>query len=236
MSEPHSHHEEHEETWRFILGVQIPPRDLQLVATLSDDPKDPSSTVVFFYLAIMCAPITGEMLKESEPLRKWCNNQQSLDLDRDDVFTWSADGLFKHAPSAECVLWTHASIEQLTMPRRKARRAVVAMGDRLARILNNSCRAERSIELLFAIRQNNWMEEAPGTIGYSEAVGALAQLIRACRSVLLMGQLKYNISTFHYYHRSPHVSILDLVAMQNFGHLTFYTRTKTTTRRRTSIW
>jgi hypothetical protein len=45
------------------------------------------------------------------------------------------------------------------------------MGGKLAQILNNSCSTERSIELLFAIRQNNWMEEAPGTIGYSEAVG-----------------------------------------------------------------
>ena len=206
-----------------MLGARIPSRALQLVATISDHPHDPGKQRLYFYLAIMCAPITREMLKESEGLREWCNNQQEADTDGDATYTWSADGFYSRVASAKCVVWNHASIEQFSLPKSNARKAAIAIGTNLAQILKRICSGEASIELLFAIREGKWIDESPGAIGYAVAVGALAQLIRACQSALLLHQLTYELSDFEYPHRPPHVSVLDLVALQNFGTLLFYT-------------
>ena len=218
MSSTQGHYDE----WRFVLGARIPSRALQLVATISDHPHDPGKQRLYFYLAIMCAPITREMLKESEGLREWCNNQQEVDTDGD-TYTWSADGFYSRVASAKCVVWNHASIEQFSLPKSNARKAAIAIGTKLAQILKRSCSGEASIELLFAIREGKWIDESPGAIGYAVAVGALAQVLRACQSALLLHQLTYELSDFEYFHRPPHISVLDLVALQNFGTLLFYT-------------
>ena len=214
----------HEDAWKFVLGARIPPRALQLVATVSDHPHDGEKRRLYFYLALMCAPITTAMLEESAGLREWCNEQQDLHADDNKrTFTWSADGFYSRAASAKCVVYNHASIEQFTLPKSEARQASVHIGAQLAKIIKNSCAGESSIELLFAIREGKWMHESPGAIGFAVAVGALAQIVRACQGVILMSQLAYNLEGFEYFHRPPHVSVLDLVALQKFGSMLFYT-------------
>ena len=76
---------------------------------------------------------------------------------------------------------------------------------------------------VFAIREDRWVAENPGSIGYAVALGALAHIVRACQCAVLLNQLKFGLSDFSYYHRDPHIPILDLVALQNSGSLTFYT-------------
>ena len=214
----------YEDTWKFVLGARIPPRALQLVATVSDHPHDAEKRRLYCYLALMCAPITTAMLKESEGLRERCNEQQDLHADDNTrTFTWSADGFFTWAASAKCVIWNHCSIEQFSIHKSEARQAAVHIGAQLAKIIKKSCAGESSIELLFAIREGKWMHESPGAIRYAVALGALAQIVRACQSVILMSQLAYSLECFQYFHRPPHVSVLDLVALQNFGSLLFYT-------------
>ena len=214
----------HQDNWKFVLGARIPPRALQLVATLSDHPHDAEKRRLYFYLALMCAPITTAMLKESEGLREWCNEQQDLHADDNvSTFTWSADGFYSRAASAKCVVWNHASVEQFALPKSGARNAAVDICAQLSKIIQKSCAHESSIELLFAIREGKWVHESPGAIGYAVALGALAQIVRACQSAILMNQLAYGLGDFEYFHRAPHVSVLDLVALQNFGTLRFYT-------------
>ena len=214
----------HQDNWKFVLGARIPPRALQLVATLSDHPHDAEKRRLYFYLALMCAPITTAMLKESEGLRGWCNEQQDLHADDNvSTFTWSAGGFHSRAASARCVVWNHAGVEHIALPKGGARSAAVDIGAQLSKIIQKSCAHESSIELLFAIREGKWVHESPGAIGYAVALGALAQIVRACQSAILMNQLVYGLGDFEYFHRAPHVSVLDLVALQNFGTLRFYT-------------
>ena len=124
-----------DETWHFVMGLRISPRDLQLVAVISDSTDNPSESIVYFVLVVMCAPITNQMLHESKALREWCNVAK-LDLGRnDEAFTWSADGTFNGVASSKCVLWTHSSIEQLVMPKARATKAVLSLGNKLARTL-----------------------------------------------------------------------------------------------------
>ena len=211
------------ETWHFVMGLRISPRDLQLVAVISDNAEDPSESIVYFVLVVMCAPITNQMLHESKALRDWCNDAK-LDIGRnDEAFTWSADGTFNGVASSRCVLWTHSSIEQLVMPKARATKAVHSLGNKLARTLRSCCNGMGDIELLFEIKSNRWQTDHPGTIGHTETVGALKYLVDACRSILMLGQLDNQISSYHYTTREPHVSVLDLVALQLFGQLRFYT-------------
>ena len=162
MSEQNPHHTE--EIWKFILSVQIPTRSLQLVVKISDDPKDQANSIVFFYFAVMCAPITKEMLKASEPLQAWCTGQD-LNLEVESVaYTWSADGHFKKAVSYGCVLWSHASIEQFTLPRRNAHTAALRIGSRLAKIMKGSCGTSENVELLFDVHGGDWLPHGTGAI------------------------------------------------------------------------
>ena len=140
------------------MGLRIPPRALQLVAIISDNPNNRRESIVYFYLTVMCAPITAQMLQQSKALRAWCNDAK-LDIGRDDeAFTWSADGTFNGVASSKCVLWTHSSLEQVVMPKSNAPKAVRTLGRKLARTLRSCCDGMGEIELLFEIK---------GTLGKS---------------------------------------------------------------------
>ena len=216
-------HDDHAETWHFVMGLRIPPRALQLVAIISDNPNNRRESIVYFYLTVMCAPITAQMLQQSKALRAWCNDAK-LDIGRDDeAFTWSADGTFNSVASSKCVLWTHSSLEQVVMPKSNAPKAVRTLGRKLARTLRSCCDGMGEIELLFEIKGNPWQEQHPATIGYTETVGALKYIVEACQGQLMLGQLDNQIASYHYSTRNPHVSVLDLAMLQLFGNLRFYT-------------
>ena len=204
------------------MGLRISPRDLQLVAVISDT-DNPRESIVYFVLVVMCTPITNQMLHESKALREWCNVAK-LDLGRnDEAFTWSADGTFNGVASSKCVLWTHSSIEQLVMPKARATKAVLSLGSKLARTMRSCCNGMNDIELLFEIKANHWQTGHPATIGHTETVGALKYIVNTCQSILMLGQLDNQISSYHYKTREPHVSVLDLAVLQLFGQLRFYT-------------
>ena len=215
------------EQWKFLLGLEHPPRSLQLVAKISADPHDTKSSHVYLYLAILCTPLTTKLLNESEALREWCNDKDvdhKVDHDTEEAFTRSADGTFRRVKcSGSCVIWNHVSIDTFTAPTDKARVAALAIGGKLAKILGASCGSEKTVTLLFAIREGKWISEQPGSLGYAVALGALAHLVKACQSTVLLSQLRYGLSDFKYYHRDPHISVLDLVAAQMLGTLSFYT-------------
>ena len=212
----------HQDDWKFVLGVRIPPRALQLVVVISDHPQDPGKQRLYFYFAVMCAPITTRMLRESEDLQEWCNERPDMDAADDKrTFTWSADGFYTKAPSASCVIWTHVSLVQCSVPKAQARQAAARIGAQLAKIMGNACGNESIVELLFAVREGKWVHD--GAIGYARAVGAMQNLAKASQSIILLNQQAYALSDFEYTNRPPHVSVLDLLALQNFGSLLFYT-------------
>ena len=211
------------ETWHFVMGLRISPRDLQLVAVISDSTDDPRESIVYFVLVVMCTPITNQMLHESTALREWCNVAK-LDLGRnDEAFTWSADGTFNGVASSQCVQWTHSSVDKLVMPKARATKAVHSLGNKLARTMRSCCNGMNDTELLFEIKANHWQVKHPGTIGYTETCGALQYLVGTCQSILMLSQLDNQISSYHYATRNPHVSVLDLAVLQLFGQLKFYT-------------
>ena len=212
-----------DETWHFVMGLRISPRDLQLVAIISDSTDNPSESIVYCFLVVMCGPLRTQVLQQSKALRDWCNDA-ILDIGRnDEAFTWSADGEFNDVASSKCVLWTHSSIEQLVVPKARATKAVHALGRKLARTLKSCCNGMKEIELLFEIKDNHWQVKHPGTIGYTETCGALQYLVDTCQSILMLGQLDNQISSYHYATRNPHVSVIDLAVLQLFGQLKFYT-------------
>ena len=192
----------HQDDWKFVLGVRIPPRALQLVVAISDHPQDPGKQRLYFYFAVMCAPITTRMLRESEELQQWCNERPDMDAADDKrTFTWSADGFYTKAPSASCVIWTHVSLVQCSVPKAQARQAAARIGAQLAKIMGNACGNESIVELLFAVREGKWVHD--GAIGYARAVGAMQNLAKASQSIILLNQQAYALADFEYTHRPP---------------------------------
>ena len=209
--------------WRFAVEANLPPKNIQLVAQISSDESKPDIQWVYFYIAIFCGPIKAEMF-ESEELRAWCNDKlDGADVEGGAAYTWSADGRIAQRQSfGKCVMWNHISIEQFEVPKHHARKAALNVAQQLARVMQLSCARASNVGMLFAVRERKWVTHG-ANIQYAVAAGALEQLVRGCRFKIYAKALKYEMSDFKYAHRQPHVSVLDLQALQHFGTATYYT-------------
>lgn len=213
--------------YRYAIVARIHASALQLKVTIRPMAENPGQSDVYFSFGMMCFPITPEKIQAEPGIQEqFCNPHPDLKIgDQGQTLIWSMlDGEYVAVEGADCVLWNHISIERMVVPEGEARAIAVEAAQQMTDLVKKSIGSSETIDVIFEFTK--WCEFEGGlhSAKYALVQGTLRALTVDCRSIVFQTGRKHGAHESYYYHhqRLPHVSILDINALRQFGAVRYY--------------